>query len=247
MSQGNKHQNSQRYNQSNRSIQSNNPKANPRLMKMVRVSGDLICISGVRIGAARESLEIGGIDNPVIRHPITKFPYIPGSSLKGKMRSLLESVDGKGEDGNPCGCARSNCRVCKFFGPYKKSKHELGPSRFLFRDATLKETYRNALAEAYQEYGLFFVETKSENTIDRRTSVASPRSMERVPAGTQFDFQLDIRIYEGDFEIDIRGTVEQMIHLLSLDSIGSGGTRGSGQIRIEKVHYNDIDVKRNTN
>lgn len=245
MSQGNYPPKHNGNNKSNNAT--NNVLQNPRLLKILRVDGNLVCVSGVRVGASRESLEIGGIDNPVIRHPITKFPYIPGSSLKGKMRSLLESVDGKGQGGNPCGCAQSNCRVCKFFGPHKKPRHELNPSRFLFRDAILKESYQVALAEAYQEFGLFFVETKSENTIDRRTSVAgSPRSMERVPAGTQFDFQLDIRVYEGDSEIDIRETVEQMFHLLAADAIGSGGTRGSGQVRIEDVQFHDIDIKGNS-
>lgn len=227
----------------NGSGQQGSVKPNPRLLKMLMVTGDLLCVSGVRVGAARESLEIGGIDNPVIRHPITKFPYIPGSSLKGKMRSLIESVDKKGIGGNPCGCAKPDCRVCTFFGPHKKPVHELNPSRFLFRDATLKPSFQEALVEAYRDYGLYFVETKSENTIDRRTSVAgSPRTMERVPAGTQFDFRLDIRVYEGDNEAKIRKTVEQMVHLLEMDALGGGGTRGSGQVRIDHLQFEDIQV-----
>lgn len=54
------------------------------------ISGILECVTGTRIGGTQEKFEIGGIDNPVIKDPLTDLPYIPGSSLKGKLRHLLE-------------------------------------------------------------------------------------------------------------------------------------------------------------
>src|SRR3989338_11494456 len=74
-------------------------------MKFIRyktITGIMQCVSGLRIGGSKDTIEIGGMDNPIIRNPLDKFPYIPGSSIKGKMRSLLEwEIDGKlGRDGN---------------------------------------------------------------------------------------------------------------------------------------------------
>ena len=54
--------------------------------------GRIKAVTGLHIGAQREVSEIGGIDNPVIKDPATGLPYIPGSSLKGRLRSLLELI-----------------------------------------------------------------------------------------------------------------------------------------------------------
>ena len=58
----------------------------------VVIRGRIKAVTGLHIGAQREVSEIGGIDNPVIKDPVTGLPYIPGSSLKGRMRSLLELI-----------------------------------------------------------------------------------------------------------------------------------------------------------
>src|SRR3990172_325772 len=101
-----------------------------KLDKHVCVSGTLTCKTGTRIGGSKEDIEIGGVDSPIIRDPVTRLPYVPGSSLKGKLRSLLEYKHGKiGPDGRPCGCALETCLVCRIFGPHLKPNHGLGPSR----------------------------------------------------------------------------------------------------------------------
>src|SRR5438874_12695922 len=83
------------------------------------VRGTLHCVSGVRVGGTNDDIDIGGMDIPVIRHPLSRQPYIPGSSLKGKLRSLLEYCYGKVLDnGRPCGCAQIGCPVCVSFGPH---------------------------------------------------------------------------------------------------------------------------------
>ena len=90
------------------------------------ITGVIHCLSGMRIGGSDELLQIGGTDLTCIKHPVTLKPYIPGSSVKGKMRSELEQKLGKfgGLDSNePCGCA--SCLVCRIFGPHKKAKHNL--------------------------------------------------------------------------------------------------------------------------
>src|SRR5262249_54211077 len=148
-------------------------------------TGTLTCKSGLRVGGSKEDVEIGGMDNPVIRHPLTKLPYIPGSSLKGKLRSLLEYAEGKvltdGRGaGEPCGCARDDCLVCRVFGPHKEPRHGLGPTRIIVRDALLTDKWKGEL-EKLREEGLLYVEVKTENMIDRRTGVATnPRPVERV-------------------------------------------------------------------
>ena len=89
-----------------------------KLEKYIKFQGTLVCKTGLRVGGSREDIEIGGLDNPIIRDSVTKLPYIPGSSLKGKLRSLLEyryCADEIKEKGEPCGCARENCPVCRLF------------------------------------------------------------------------------------------------------------------------------------
>src|SRR5437588_8656103 len=94
-----------------------------KLIKHILVRGTIKCLTGLRIGGTKDDIEIGGMDNPIIRDPRTRRPYIPGSSLKGKLRSTLEYRDGKvGERGEPCGCGRPECSVCRLFGPHKNTR-----------------------------------------------------------------------------------------------------------------------------
>ncbi|MCL4520723.1 MAG: type III-A CRISPR-associated RAMP protein Csm3 [Firmicutes bacterium] len=215
--------------------------ANPHLQQIWQVRARLTCVTGCHVGGGRDTLEIGGVDNPVVRHPTTQLPYLPGSSLKGKFRSLLEAADGKGHNGAPCGCARPECRVCTYFGPHRTPRHDLKPTRFLFRDAFLTGESTRALTEAAEARGLFYVEEKYENTINRRTHVAEhPRVQERVPAGTTFDFVLGVRVYQGDDQSKMRQTIEEMIRLLAHDALGGGGSRGSGQVRLDDVEVTTV-------
>lgn len=199
------------------------------------ITGTITCETGLRIGGSKESIEIGGMENPIIRHPITDEPYIPGSSLKGKTRSLLELKHGRvSPTGEPCGCGQ--CIVCRVFGPHKNVRHTLGPTRALFRDAALTDESRKWLQSAREEKGLFYAEVKTENIIDRRTGVAAEkglRTQERVPAGTAFNFEIAVRIFEGDKETEIMGFVEEGLKLLQQDYLGSSGSRGYGKVKLE--------------
>ncbi len=205
-----------------------------KLKRYASITGILTCKSGLRIGGSKEDVEIGGMDNPVIRHPLTRLPYLPGSSLKGKLRSLLEYATGKVHaDGEPCGCARQDCLVCRVFGPHKVSQHGLGPSRIIVRDAPLTEKSREDLEKLRAE-GLLYVEVKTENMIDRRTGVATnPRPVERVPAGTQFALNISVRLFEEDDEKQVLEFIERGLHMLESDTLGGSGTRGYGWVQAE--------------
>ncbi|HNP70236.1 MAG TPA: type III-A CRISPR-associated RAMP protein Csm3 [Kouleothrix sp.] len=208
------------------------------------ISGTIYCETGLRIGGSNEHIEIGGLENTIIRHPISDEPYIPGSSLKGKLRSLLEyrhdrrdsRNQPKGQtardDGEPCQCGR--CMICRVFGPHKNPRHEQGPTRALFRDAQLTSQARQQLQDARASKGLFFTEVKTENMITRTTGVASsPRVQERVPAGTTFLFTIAVRIFHDDDETAIIGLLEEGLKLLEQDYLGASGSRGYGQVRLD--------------
>ncbi|MDK2960694.1 MAG: CRISPR-associated protein Csm3 [Bacillota bacterium] len=205
-------------------------------MKLIRhreITGIIHCKTGLRIGGSRETLEIGGIDAPIIRHPITELPYIPGSSLKGKMRSLLEQATGNVSDnGSPHNCGR--CPVCVNFGSLKSESS----TRFLFRDAPLTAESEEKLRRAQEEKGLNFSELKTEVVINRKTGRADrvgPRTFERVPEGTEFAFSMTVRVFEGDDEQKMLDLLRQGFELLEKDYLGSSGSRGYGQIEFRDL------------
>jgi CRISPR-associated protein Csm3 len=214
------------------------------LTKYVTIAGTITCETGLRIGGSTENIEIGGMENPIIRHPLTDEPYIPGSSLKGKIRSLLEYKQGRfvtqnnnrqvkrDSDGEPCECGQ--CDICRVFGPHKNVRHNLGPTRALFRDAVLTPTSRETLVEAQSSKGIFFAEVKTENLVDRNTGTAvHPRTQERVPEGTKFVFEISVRIFDEDDQDAIINLLKQGLEMLEQDYLGSSGSRGYGKVGLE--------------
>lgn len=195
------------------------------------LKGTISCETGLHIGGISEGIEIGGLENIVIRDPKTDLPFIPGSSLKGKMRTLLELsykdsseniINNKGE---PCKCGK--CIPCKIFGssaPDNKTSidgRQQGPTRLVVRDS-----FTTALK--------LETELKSENTINRITSEANPRSMERVPRGTEFKFEMIFSIYEEEDYINFLKLLDSM-KLLEDSYLGGSGTRGYGQIQFKNI------------
>lgn len=213
----------------------------PLLGKVV-IAGKMYCETGLHIGAQGGSAEIGGMDNPVVRDPITRQPYVPGSSLKGKLRALLERAHDL-EFNHPGAqgiyrheCRDTRCPVCRLMG---SSGMETGrsaapiPARVLVRDLRLTEDSVRKLSEI--DTGLLYTEWKVENNLDRITSAANPRSMERVPAGAEFGFEI---IYS----VDVSSSAEiaedltnllRAIELLEDDALGGSGSRGYGKVRFE--------------
>ncbi|PMQ01617.1 MAG: type III-A CRISPR-associated RAMP protein Csm3 [Dictyoglomus sp. NZ13-RE01] len=197
------------------------------------IEGDIILQTGLHIGGSKETGEIGGLDNPVIK-TVKGVPYIPGSSLKGKIRCLLErteNIESK-KNGEPCSCGK--CNICLLFGSHSSDKKTL--SRLIIRDSYLDEEHFMA------EFGDFlegeYTEEKTENIIDRITGTAQhPRTMERVPAGAKFKFSSSISFYDGDDINELVKTFIEGIRMLEDDYLGGSGTRGYGQIRFENMAF----------
>ena len=223
-----------------------------KLMNIKELTGIIRLRSGLHIGAGKDSVEIGGMDQPIIKDPVTHAPYIPGSSLKGKLRSLLEtSVFMKNEgtrkavmDGKPCDCGRKGCPACAIFGSHAsphKCDPDLGPTRLLMRDATLTSEFMEMFKN-----GRLPMEVKNENIINRVTGVAEhPRPLERVPAGTCFTLNIAFRVYEGDPD-DLFDWVLKGLKLIQLDAVGGGGSRGNGQVVFEDLKLDGEPVSLDT-
>lgn len=203
-----------------------------KLEKIQVIRGTIRCDTGLHIGGSQDEIEIGAVDSPVIKHPITKEPYIPGSSLKGKMRSQLERKYGKVEsNGEPCRCGKKDCLVCRVFGAHKNTKHTLGPTRILVRDAILSEKTKEKYKKIMIEKGILLLETKTENVINRLKGTAEhPRTLERVPAGTEFDMEIALQIFDMDDEKKIFDFIRKGLYLVQETYLGGFGSRGSGKV-----------------
>ncbi len=208
-----------------------------KLKKIKVIKGRIFCETGLHIGGSQDEIEIGGVDLPVIKHPITKEPYIPGSSLKGKMRSTLErKYDKVTNKGEPCGCGKEDCLICRVFGPHKNTSHSLGPTRILVRDSKLSQETRNENKELAVKGGVLPLENKTENIINRLKGTAEhPRSLERVPAGSKFDMEIAVQIFEGDNEQDIIDFIKEGLLLVQETYLGGFGSRGSGKVKFQDL------------
>ena len=210
-----------------------------------KITGKIVVKTGLHIGCGNDTVEIGGIDNPIVRNPFTREPYIPGSSLKGKMRSLLEWKEGKvisaDGDGKPCSCGKAECPICRVFGCANKGeskesdKSGRGPTRIIVRDAFLTEDWREKFRA-----GRTIIEEKHENNIDRINAKATPRSLERVVPGVEFSFEIDYRVIDtgddGKTDEDMfNSVVKEGLRLLQSDFLGGGGSRGNGQIAFAEL------------
>lgn len=207
------------------------------------ITGDIKAVTGLHIGGAPAALAIGSVDNPVIRDAMTNRPYIPGSSLRGKMRSLWEKITGVDQNW-PIGkgvrihvCEKPNdygqCPVCQIYG-IPGQLDASSPTRLIVRDVLLDDDNAKKLrkeAQTDQPY----TEVKWEAAIDRVTSAATPRQIERVPAGTVFTgFEMVFSIYE-EGDLDRFTHVIEAMQLLEDDYLGGAGSRGGGKIQFQNV------------
>lgn len=225
------------------------------------IAGTITTKEGLHIGAPKESIEIGGIDSPVIKHPISGAPYIPGSSLKGKMRSIIEkstmaSLEGfkyKRSDKNQkivqhvCDdieysyspndkLGAIKCPVCRVYGSTGYDKGKNYPARILVRDCYLKNK------DYLMSDEIFVFEAKTETAINRITAEANPRTIERVPEGAEFSFEIIYRVFckpVGSNKIDdtelmyVKQDIKNIFEVLALiqrDSLGGNISRGSGKV-----------------
>lgn len=221
-----------------------NGNAEVTLYGRVFLRGAVEVVTGLHIGGAAGPLAIGGVDNPVIRNVLTGQPYIPGSSLKGKMRSLTERAIGAELNWtiqrrprvalHICQTAASyaTCRVCPVFGCMGQMEFSQ-PTRLVARDVYLEAESVARLEQARTD--LPFTEVKWEAAIDRVTSAATPRQVERVPAGAVFkSFELVYSLYEPR-DWDGFRTLARAMQLLEDDYLGGMGSRGGGKVRFTEL------------
>jgi CRISPR-associated protein Csm3 len=219
-------------------------------------------LTGLRVGGSKENFDIGGTDNPVIKTlgMIENYdgrgnnlpegaPYIPGSSLKGKIRSLVEWAKGRVDfmiskanndverAGKSCVCGR--CEVCKVFGTGDAKTIESlklnelpGPPRLRVFDAYPTWESIQKLQDTLGEN--IFTEIKTENAINRLTSRANPRKVERVPAGVVFFGEMAFHLFAKE-DPDLLKVVFEGMRLLEDDYLGGYGSRGSGKVRFENI------------
>lgn len=195
-----------------------------KLEKKIIYNGIIKLLTGLHIGGTNASLNIGGPDKFVVRNPINNLPYIPGSSLKGKMRSLIEIAYGESDNGKPSNSI--NTKSGKLFG-VSGDNDKSRPSRIIIRDAELISD-----ESKFENTDLPYTESKTEVSIDRITSKANPRTFERVPAGAEFKLSMILNIFEGEDEKELIGILDNAIKLLQDDYLGGNGSRGYGQIKI---------------
>ncbi|MFU2092110.1 type III-A CRISPR-associated RAMP protein Csm3 [Gallibacterium anatis] len=221
-----------------------------KLNNIVEIKATLVLKTGLHIGSGDSEMHIGGIDNAVIKNPITQKPYIPGSSLKGKIRSLLEWRSGEVKE-KPLSISDikgSNAEMVKnilrLFGVSADSNRdesvlkEIGVARLGFQDCEFTSDWEQYL----EENNLSATEAKFENTIDRITSTAgNPRQTERIPAGAKFDFKLTLRQFENDSE-NLIDLLLKGLRLLELDSLGGSGSRGYGKVEFQNLTVGDKAV-----
>ena len=201
-----------------------------KLLYKLHITGDITLASGLHIGGSEVDLDIGGIDKEVIKvkQENKKVPYIPGSSLKGKLRSLLARHYGYDDIKDDRGA------VLDLFGTGNSGKKKSAkvPSRLIVRDTYLKDMNQ------------FDLEDKAENTINRVTGTANPRHLERVVKGATFGIDLILDIYSANGQNDSQKKLLEAIdlgfQLLKKDYLGGGGTRGSGKVDIQNLQVQKI-------
>jgi CRISPR-associated protein Csm3 len=219
----------------------------------VFIKGDIRVVTGLHIGAAASALNIGGLDNAVVRDPLSDQPYIPGSSLRGKMRSLSEKFQQKeqnwplqqGVSIHICKDqdAYAACDVCRIYGILPSEKIAFSPTRLVVRDVFLSDESAEELESARVKTDMPYTEVKWEAVIDRVTSAAVPRQMERVPARSVFDdFEMVYSVY-GAKDVGILWRVIEAMLLLEDDYLGGMGSRGSGKIAFQNIEVSCRSAK----
>ncbi|AFY44835.1 type III-A CRISPR-associated RAMP protein Csm3 [Nostoc sp. PCC 7107] len=264
------------------------------LLGKLTLTSQLSAETGLHIGGGGENLDIGGLDKPVIRDPLTKYPYLPGSSIKGKLRSTLERLlnkplnrtGGSGtwryesddlangfteveagrfiayEGANTCQISRvfGSTGGSKFWMPivtarteglYEENKNNPtstiqnqhcirinrgrnAPARLIIRDSHLVPESAEKLKQV--DTGLYMTEWKFENGIDRVTAAANPRQLERVPAGSKFQFELVYTVENAEQAIEDLQNIAIALAILEDDALGGHGSRGYGKVRFQ--HFN---------
>jgi CRISPR-associated protein Csm3 len=225
-----------------------------KLIGKLILEGEMHCETGLHVGAGKGSLEIGGADNPVVKDAHGR-PYVPGSTLRGRIRALLEQATGmavpaelvfiskrKGQEVRIHQSDRPDDDICVLFGRSPGRMEKVGsgdiessaatPSRLSVFDAPL--IVESITAQMRETLDDELTEVKSENAIDRITSQANPRTLERVPAGARFKIRMVLDLLCPE-DATLPPLVVQGLRLLEDDALGGGGSRGSGRVSFDNL------------
>mgnify|MGYP001009723542 FL=1 len=190
----------------------------------IKITGTIEIKTGMHIGGDDSFSAIGAIDSPVVRDPLTRLPIIPGSTLKGKMRSLLARDKGTVPAAGTKGFEGDCFELLRLFGSSSKESDAAGTgmqmSRLQFSDCFLKN--KEELPQIF--------ENKFENTIDRLTSIANPRQIERVVRGAQFGMEIIYNVEDAEQIEEDFANIRAGLSLIENDYLGGGGSRGSGRV-----------------
>lgn len=205
------------------------------------ISGEIRCETGLHIGGSDETIDIGGSDNPIMRDSVTNLPFIPGSSLKGKLRSLLELSDKKSSESviSNKGMASKEGVATELFGTSNNENAANFSNRIIVRDSYPTENTIRLWEEKSEV--IDGAELKYENTLNRITSEARPRNIERVPKDSAFSFEIILSINNKEKELTDLKSLFQSMKLLEDDYLGGSGTRGFGKVTFSNVNI----IKRN--
>ena len=191
---------------------------------------DLIVCTGMHIGGSSAFSAIGAVDSPVVRDPYTGLPIVPGSSLKGKLRTLLARSLCQDIENMP-DLSADDARILRLFGSAKPVRR----SRLQFADAFLTN------AEALSNKGVRVTEVKTENTISRANAQATPRQIERVIAGAVFGVSIVYDVTDpAQVEEDLALLAKGM-KLLQWDYLGGHGSRGSGRVSLSGFRFEQVE------
>ena len=192
-------------------------------------------VTGLHIGGNDAYSPIGAVDSPVIKDLATGQPIIPGSSLKGKLRTLLALSRNNDKEPNS-----DDIEILHLFGSSNSDKDEkkIIRARLQFSDAFISEEDSKVKDKKYTE-------VKFENSIDRKNLVATPRQIERVVKGCTFDAVIVYNV-ESDSKVDDdMKLLAKGMKLLQLDYLGGGGTRGNGRISFKSIDIETIEYGSN--
>ncbi len=238
-----------------------------KLIGKAFISGRIVVKTGLHIGGSKTVLDIGGVDLNVIKTQ-QGVPYIPGSSLKGKLRSIFAREEGslaiKREPNMPENMIVDSERINLLFGrgadrdiEEKKLPEKCQLTRLIVRDAFLDtKHFRKHFYDIepddkdFEDDLVSYTEVKTENTINRMTGTAQhPRQLERVPADAEFNFEIIYNVFDEEEKVSHLNALLQAMRILEDDYLGGSGSRGYGQIGFKgmKYEYKSIDEYKNGN
>ena len=209
----------------------------------LKFTGTITLTTGMHIGTGSDFSPIGAIDSFFIRDTMTHIPIIPGSSLKGKLRTLLAKSRSETYILNQI--EDDDWVVSRLFGSAKSKA--VRPARLQFYDLFMAKDSIEFFSKL--DTDTYIGEIKAENTINRLSSEANPRFIERVPAGARFDFKLIYNIENvaeektaDEVEEDLR-TLKDGLDPLTYDYLGGNGSRGYGRISISDISVKLVGIR----